>query len=266
MRSADPHFSDPADGDHRYRAPALEKGLDILELLAGEKRPMTLSAITQKLGRSTSELFRMSQVLERRGFIRQAATGDGMVLTDKLFSLGMDQPPVRSLIEVALPVMRELATETDQSCHLVSRLGNDIVVMARMESGAQIGFTVRIGHRRPLHASGSGAVLLAFQPDAIRAHWLAELSAVASEADIAAYLAVADGVRRAGYFCRPSSFVDGITDIAAPVLRGQVATASLVVPYVRTSAGTMPIDGARDRLLAAAARISEALVISDQRL
>src|SRR5437762_9647214 len=48
----------------RYRAPALEKGLDVIELLAAEKSPLNLSAISQRLGRSSGELFRMLQVLE----------------------------------------------------------------------------------------------------------------------------------------------------------------------------------------------------------
>ena len=43
----------------RYRAPALEKGLDVLEFLASQSHPMTLSAIVKQLGRSHGELFRM---------------------------------------------------------------------------------------------------------------------------------------------------------------------------------------------------------------
>ena len=59
-----------SDGeDDRYRAPALDKGLDILELLATSSSPMTLTAIVNQLGRSHGELFRMVQVLEFRGFI-----------------------------------------------------------------------------------------------------------------------------------------------------------------------------------------------------
>src|SRR5438128_1051006 len=110
----------PTDGDsntsHRYRAPALEKGLEILELLAGEESPMPIAAIGQRLGRSTNELFRMIQVLQYRGFIKQEAAG-GYGLTDKLFSLGMEQPRTRNLLEVALPAMRQLAVRIGQSCH-----------------------------------------------------------------------------------------------------------------------------------------------------
>ena len=73
----------------RYRAPALEKGLDVIELLAAEKSPLNLSAISQRLGRSSGELFRMLQVLEFKGFITTADNGSGYVLTNKLFALAM---------------------------------------------------------------------------------------------------------------------------------------------------------------------------------
>src|SRR5689334_16266547 len=93
----------------RYRAPALEKGLDVIELLAAQKSPLNLSAISQRLGRSSGELFRMLQVLEFKGFITGSENGTGYVLTNKLFALAMAQAPVRSLVETALPVMRKLS-------------------------------------------------------------------------------------------------------------------------------------------------------------
>src|SRR6187455_2646384 len=88
----------------RYRAPALEKGLDVIELLAAEKSPLNLSAISQRLGRSSGELFRMLQVLEFKGFITTSDSGAGYVLTNKLFALAMAQAPVSSLVETALPI------------------------------------------------------------------------------------------------------------------------------------------------------------------
>ena len=87
----------------RYHAPALEKGLDILELLARETEPLGVPGIVQKLGRSTGELFRMIQVLQHRGYVEQAPGNEGYRLTGKLFALGMDQPTVRNLVEIALP-------------------------------------------------------------------------------------------------------------------------------------------------------------------
>lgn len=105
----------------RYSAPALEKGLDVLELLAKEREPMTRAMICDQLKRSHSELFRMIQVLESRGFIHQTPDGSGFAPTDKLFTLGMEQAPVKTMLEVALPIMRELTHRVRQSCHLSVR-------------------------------------------------------------------------------------------------------------------------------------------------
>src|SRR5204863_8536607 len=107
-----------AESDSGYRAPALEKGLDVLEMLAAQTEPMTLTAIVKQLGRSHGELFRMVQVLEQRGFIEQEPGREGYRLTDRLFSLGMQQPRNATLLEIALPVMRQLAQAVGQSCHL----------------------------------------------------------------------------------------------------------------------------------------------------
>jgi len=58
-----------AAAKHGYYAPALEKGLDILELLAREGAPMTARQVAEKLGRSKNEIFRMVHVLISRGYI-----------------------------------------------------------------------------------------------------------------------------------------------------------------------------------------------------
>ena len=53
----------------RYAAPALEKGLDILEAFASEPAGLTGSEVARRLGRSVGEIFRMLVCLERRGYI-----------------------------------------------------------------------------------------------------------------------------------------------------------------------------------------------------
>src|SRR5881396_1757749 len=55
----------------RYAVPALEKGLDILELLAREAEGLSLNELARELGRTSSELFRMVVALARRGYIEQ---------------------------------------------------------------------------------------------------------------------------------------------------------------------------------------------------
>lgn len=154
------------DDGRKYKAPALEKGLDILELLASTAEPMTTSQIAAKLGRSVSELFRMVLALEYRGYIVPSDDGrDGYILSNKLFTLGIARAPTKTLLEEALPVMSALSREIGQSCHLAVISGDQIVVVGRIESPGDLGFSVRVGYRRPMVKAASGRILFGFQAE-----------------------------------------------------------------------------------------------------
>lgn len=247
----------------QYRAPALEKGLDIIQLLATDGEPLTATEIVQRLGRSTGELFRMIQVLERRGFVQQGS--DGYTLTTKMFEMGIKGPPVRNLVEIALPAMRSLARRTGQSCHLAFRSLGDMVIVARMESQEQLGFTLRVGYRLPLYAATSGATLYAFQPDEIRAEWEASMQPRPSKEELAQFRKRSDGIRAAGFATSPSRFVNGITDISAPIMRGERAAAALAVPYVSYAKARMDEEAVIEAVCATAAGIAAELVLGDDR-
>ncbi len=253
------------DAGPRYRAPALEKGLDILELITRADEPMTVAAITQKLGRSTGELFRMIQVLEFRGFIKQTS-GGGYLLTNKLFSLGMEQAPTKGVIEAALPVMRDISDRTEQSCHLAVRTGGEIVVVARMEAAGLIGFSVRLGYRQLIPATASGTVLYAFQSSDVRARWEEDFAARIDAPTLDRFRRRADKVARQGHDRRPSDFVGGIIDISAPVLRNEAAAASLSMPFVDRVSPKVALDDALKLIVDAAVNISSELASSDARV
>src|ERR671937_231404 len=86
--------------DARYAVPALDKGLDVLELLTREAAGLSLNEIARALGRTSSELFRMVVALARRGYIEQR-DGDRYILTLKLFELAHRHKPIKSLTAAA---------------------------------------------------------------------------------------------------------------------------------------------------------------------
>jgi len=247
----------------RYSAPALQKGLRLLAFLAGKDEPLTLTEIAHQTGRSSGEVFRLLQVLLADGFVAQGR--DGYVLTTRLLQMGMERPPVRNLVEIALPVMRRLAMECGQSCHLVFATEGEIVVVARMESRERMGFSVRVGYRQPLHLTGSGKVLYAFQPPEIRAEWEGMFSPRPSASQLEEFRAQVGAIRRDGIALSESAFVHGVTDLAAPILRGEQAAAALAIPFIRRRAGGMAVEDTLDRLRAATAEISGELTVHDGR-
>jgi DNA-binding IclR family transcriptional regulator len=253
--------SDSTHRTSRYRAPALEKGLDVIELLAAEKTPLNLSVISQRLGRSSGELFRMLQVLEFKGFITTPENGSGYVLTNKLFALAMAQAPVCSLVESALPIMRRLTREIGQSCHMAVASEDQIVVIARIERPGDLGFSVRIGYRREITRAASGLVLFAYQNDEVRRAWLKRCRLKGEVAE--SFVERANAVHARGHHEADSDFVRGIVDLSAPILRGDAAVAALTCPFVHSNPLVMSMDQAIECIRAAARQISEAIVHGD---
>lgn len=217
----------------KYRAPALVKGLEILELLATTTTPMTLSAISEKLQRSRSEIFRMVQELEATGYISRGSDSEGYGITNKLFLLGHEQPRTKTLLETSLPVMREYSRRSGQSCHLAIRSDEFIVVIARMEAQDSVSFAVRVGHRQLISQSTSGVVLFSGLPADERSVWLKVMQKTDKQLDRVAFIERADQCLKDGYFQRQSRFVEGVTDIAAPIFRSSATVAALTSPCLR---------------------------------
>lgn len=240
--------------DRKYRAPALEKGLDVLELLASHGEPMTPSQMSGVLGRSVSELFRMIQVLEFRGYIEQSP--DGYRLTNRLFTLGMAQAPVKSLIDAALPVMRELALTTVQSCHLVVLSDEQIVVIARVEGPGDLGFSVRVGYRRNVIDATSGLMFYGAASTVTKAQLRERLTGKYGAARTQKYIKAAEEAGAQGHVERASDFVKGVTDLVAPIMGADGVIATLISPYIERTPPTCSIEEAVGHLRKGAAAIS----------
>ena len=245
---------DPTD-DRKYRAPALEKGLDVLELLSSQGEAMTPSQMSVTLGRSVSELFRMIQVLEFRGYIEQSS--DGYRLTNRLFTLGMTQAPIKSLVDVAMPAMRDLASGTMQSCHLVVPSGDQIVVVARIESPGDLGYSVRIGYRRNLIEATSGLLLYGCASPATKQVLRERLSARFGQQKTNRFVKLAEAAGVQGHVERDSDFVKGVTDLVAPIMGADGVIATLITPFIQQTPPTCDMAECVVRLRDAAAHISQ---------
>jgi DNA-binding IclR family transcriptional regulator len=243
----------------RYEAPALEKGLDILELLAGTASAMSLSRISEAVGRSRSEMYRVLLVLERRHYLERLPDDDRYTLTNRLFLLGMERPATRSLVEIALPMMHKLSEEIQQPCHLVVPSDEYMVVIARVESPYDLGLVVRVGHRRPLLEATSGLVLVAFQPETARAHWLQKHGTTTRRSGRATVLDTLTAIREQGYASIPSTIAPGVTDLSAPILIGATAAAALAVPHMDLAGVRMSRDEVIKALRATVKEISSKL-------
>lgn len=253
--------SDKAEGKtngHRYSAPALEKGLDILEFLSAQGRAYSLAQLAGELGRTNGEIFRMLMVLEMRNYVVRDRKTDMYEVTDKLLSIGLQRPKYRAMTEVARPIMERFAAETRYPCHLAVISGGEIVVIGRVDSPDLVGVTVRVGYRQPVLETGSGRCILAFMNEERRRNVLSAMQKQAGKAELAALQEELDEIKRAGHLIGKSRIMDGVWDIAAPIVgkRGEEFTAALSAPYVSLVINPMSKTLVAKQLQAAAKEIS----------
>jgi DNA-binding IclR family transcriptional regulator len=252
---------DGKEDSDRYRAPALDKGLDILELLAEQKGGLTRAEIARLLARNPSEMYRVLERLVMREYVVRSPEGDRYSLSLKLYALAHRHPPMHRLIGEALPVMQRFADAAEQSCHLAVYDRGNLLVIAQVDGPGTWGISVRLGARVGLVDTSSGRVMLAFQSDERRLHMLAEHTKVKGE--IALNRAALDDACRQilelGYSQKDSQQSFGVTDITFPLLgpAGQ-AIATLTCPYMkRIDEYVAPsLDAVRDLLAQAAQALS----------
>lgn len=189
-----------------YAVPALEKGLDILELLADTAGGLGQTEIAEATGRSVGQIFRVLGVLERRGYVVRDRQSGLYSFSMMSFDLAHRHPPLRGLVTVATTPMRELAERVQQSCNLSVLDAGRVRVIAQVESPADFGYRVRVGALFPAETA-TGEVL-----------------------------------GGAGALTRTDPLQAGITDVVAPIIDGQGTTrAALTVPYVGTTFSGIPV-------------------------
>lgn len=222
-----------SDEQDRYRAPALDKGLDILELLAREDQGLSQAEIAKALGRTPNEHYRMLERLVRRGYVSRNGS-DRYELTLKLFGLAHFHNPIRRLVSRATPLMRTLSARTMQANHLAIYDRSSVTVIAQMDAPGYWGIAIRVGARVGLFDTGSGHVLLAFRSAEAREMMLVEQEGADEEPPRAEELEERlTQIRQRGYEVMPSQQTAGVYNLSAPVLGGDGdALAALTCPYI----------------------------------
>ncbi len=221
-----------------------------------------MSEIAKRLGRTRSEIFRMTLTLEQRGYIYQEEGSDRYILTIKLFEMGMNHPPNRSLQEVALPIMNELSRASRQACYISVALYEHTVVIAHVDAPGHYGYSVKIGNQEHLVDSASGQLVYAFLPPKLQKEWLDRFEATEGKTFSASkFDDTAQQTKRDGFIQQPNRDVNGITDIAFPIFDAinDYALASLVVPFVEHVGVEDELAQVKAELMKAANLISEKL-------
>jgi DNA-binding IclR family transcriptional regulator len=227
------HRVEQDDKADRYRAPALDKGLDILELLAATADGLSPAEIAKALDRSPNEIYRMLDRLVRRDYVYRTPE-DRYEITLKLFELGHARPPMHRLVSQAMPVLRSYALKAEQAVHMVIQDRNILVVVAQVDGPSYWNLSIRVGSRIGLVNTGSGHIFLAFATPEERLLMLEGQPPEHQQAAPPDLPARLQTVRAQGYEMMDSAQVAGVSNLSVPIFGplGSVI-AVLTCPYTQ---------------------------------
>jgi IclR family acetate operon transcriptional repressor len=171
---------------------SLERALDILEVLGRSDGELGISEIGLSVGLANGTVHRLLSTLTRRGYARQVSDSRKYTLGPRAITLASSSR--ERLGPLARPFLRELM---------------------------EVRMFTEPGNRVPAHASGTGKVLLAFQPpEALKA--MLGRSGLArftphTITDMDRFLEELELIRERGYATDYEEIEEGVRCVAAPV-------------------------------------------------
>jgi DNA-binding IclR family transcriptional regulator len=139
----------------------VERTLDLLELFAKEKRPLTLSDIAHLLKIPLSSCHDVVQAMQARGYIYELAPRAGYYPTSRLHALGKEIGNSDPVLMRAELLLRSLRDTLDESVLLSKVSGLNATYLLAFEPTHPLRMLVKIGDTvRSLHGTSAGKALL----------------------------------------------------------------------------------------------------------
>ncbi len=231
----------------------LTKVLSIFELLDRSPDGLQLRYISEQTKLNKSTAYRFLAHLERAGYLVRDSTG-AYLLGPRLAHLGSGSTYQSTIRKIGRPVLEELWRESGETVNLGVLAGHEILYLDVIESPHSFRLVSQIGMCRPVHCTGLGKAVLAWQSASFRDELLGtKLEKLTSHTITRPSELVAElgRIQRLGYAVDNEEAELGARCVAAPVLdsSGYVAAGiSVSGPTIRMSrARTTEIAGAIKR-------------------
>ena len=141
-----------------YSVPALARGLSVLGMFNARTRSLSIQDIAERLGVSTSAVYRILYTLTDMGYLNKHNTQ--YELGARVISDGFSYLASRDIVEVAMPHLNQLRDRTSLSCHLSIREQTDSLYLYRAFAAQRLSVNIPVGTRIACHCTAMGRMLL----------------------------------------------------------------------------------------------------------
>lgn len=145
-------------------APALRRGLAVMQLLASKATPVSAAAIARDLGLPRSTTYELLTELAAAGFAVHLADDRRWGLGLAAFEIGSAYLRGQPLERVGRPVLTRLGAVTGGTAHLGVLHGAQTLYLAKEKSGRTPTLVTEVGVRLPAALTATGLSILAHLP------------------------------------------------------------------------------------------------------
>jgi DNA-binding IclR family transcriptional regulator len=231
--------------------------LALMLAFSADKNTLTARDLAAATGIALPSVYRYITLLRETGLLAGDERGSYR-LSARLIGLARAAEAAESIIDIADPVMRDLAAETGETVILVRLIGRSAVCVHRVQSAQRLRISFEPGQPLPLDRGASSRLLLSGLPAELRREYLAPLAE--RDPETAARLeAEAALTARQGYAVSEEEFEKGVWAVSAPVLQGKRMIAVLTVPSPLVRAPAALQQKLISQVRAAAQTLNEAL-------
>jgi len=203
-------------------APALDRGIDVIELMASISEPLSFSEIQNALPIPRASLARILNILYKRGLIDKMPENGHYRLGMKLLFLGNSIQDKISLRSVAFPYMQHLSQLTRDTVELTTLDQDHVVLLDQIEGLGDVRLYSRVGAAYPyFHVTAIGKLYLAYMNPIKRRNNLKKIGLPAvtekSITDIEMLERELEAVLQNGYACENQELRKGVCRVVAPI-------------------------------------------------
>jgi len=199
---------------------SLNRGLDILEYVAGCPEPPSFSQLLSSLGIPRSSLFHLLTNLLSRNFLERDPQSERYRVGAEVVAIArkVKRPSLRDRVT---PLLHQLSLEASETCGFYVQVGDSVEVVASAISTQALSYTMKVGMTAPLYAVSAGKIVLSELSPPELSHYLTG----ATFAPVTPHTVRSKGrlkkeiqqVKAAGFAYSREEFTLGITAIATAV-------------------------------------------------
>jgi DNA-binding IclR family transcriptional regulator len=227
---------------------------------SADKNTLTARDLAAATGIALPSVYRYITLLRETGLLAGDERGSYR-LSARLIGLARAAEAAESIIDIADPVMRELAAETGETVILVRLIGRSAVCVHRVQSAQRLRISFEAGQPLPLDRGASARLLLSGLSPELRKEYLAPLAERDPEAAARLEIKIVEAARK-GYASSEEEFEQGVWAVSAPVLQGKRMIAVITVPSPLVRAPAPLQDQLVGQVRAAARALNEALRVN----